>query len=312
MNCCISNNYLLISLQDILQQHVAMLASFVLLPYVDLIIYLWLFPDTFLVLPFSQDATNYADLLKKNAEAKASKDLEEWQGSMELLETKRMEMDVESQVILEAQSGMETAIDHLVEDDKREMEKLTSKGDALAKELADLLELVRLKELEIAKNDAKIQDVEERISNVVSEFHGTQSSIKTRLDKLQAAQSRLDSEIEKLDVKKKEIDDFVFASEERRLKLAEIASAATNEAKACQDVMENWKNMVALIMQHRKDRTHFAELEEKMSQEIQLLRQRVADARANLQVRSNSSLVFYFFSACFVSFFYIFNCVTDN
>jgi hypothetical protein len=78
-----------------------MLPSFVLLPYVDLIIYLWLSPDIFLV-PFSQDVTDYADLEKKNAEAKASKDLEEWKVSMELLETTRMEMDVESQVILEA------------------------------------------------------------------------------------------------------------------------------------------------------------------------------------------------------------------
>jgi hypothetical protein len=34
-------------------------------------------------------------------------------------------------------------------------------------------------------------------------------------------------------VKKKEIDDFIFASEEKRLKLAEIASAASNEAKTC-------------------------------------------------------------------------------
>lgn len=225
-----------------------------------------------------------------------------------------MEMDVESQVISEARTGMESAIDHLVKDDKREMEMLTSKGDILAKELADLLALVRLKELEITQNDAQIQEVEKRISNVVSEFHGTQSSIKTRLDDLQAAQSKLDSENEKLDVKKKEIDDFVFASEEKRSKLAEIASAASNEAKACQDLMENWRSMVALIMQHRKDRIHFAELEEQISQEIQLLRQQVADSRANLQVRFNSFLTFTSLRNAFVGLFLnkISNYVTDN
>jgi hypothetical protein len=57
---------------------------------------------------------------------------------------------------------------------------------------------------------------------------------------------------------------------------------------------------VALILQHRRDQIHFAELEEKISQEIQLLRQRVAGSRANLQVRFNSSLIFFcFFSICF-------------
>ncbi|KAF3331227.1 myosin heavy chain, non-muscle [Carex littledalei] len=236
---------------------------------------------------FAKDATDYADLVKKNDEEKASKEWEGWQTSMELLETKKMEMDVESQVILEARSSMESAIDHLVEDDKQEMEMLTSKGDVLAKELADLLELVRLKELEIAQNDAQIQEVEKRISNVVSEFHSTQSSIKTRLDSLQAAQSKLDSESEKLAFKKKEIDDFVFVSEEKKSKLEELASAASKEASTCRDLVENWRNLVALIMQHRQDRIHFVELEEKVSQEIQSLRQQVADSREKLQELSS-------------------------
>ncbi|KAJ4811243.1 Myosin-8 [Rhynchospora pubera] len=232
---------------------------------------------------FAKDAADYANLVKMNAGEKTSNELEVWEASMELLETKKMEVDVESQVILEARSGMESAIDHLVEDDKREKEILTSKGNVLAKELADLLELVRLKELEISQNDAQIQEVEKRISNVVSEFHDTQSSIQTRLDNLQVAQSKLDSEGEKLAWRKKEIDDFVSVSGEKILKLAEIVSAASNEAKTCQDLVENRRNLVALIMQHRQDRIHFSELEGKISQEIQSLRQQVADSRANLQ-----------------------------
>jgi uncharacterized protein involved in exopolysaccharide biosynthesis len=68
---------------------------------------------------------------------------------------------------------MKSAIDYLVEDDKQVMKMFRSKGDALAKELADLLELVWLKELEIAQNDAKIQEVEKIISNILSEFNGT-------------------------------------------------------------------------------------------------------------------------------------------
>ena len=281
-----------------------MLASLFLLSSVYFFTYLWLSPNTFLVLLLSQDATDYADLLKKNADEKVSKEWEGWQTSMELLETKKMEMDVESQVILEARSGMESAIDHLVEDDKQEMEMLTSKGDVLAKELADLLELVRLKELEIAQNDAQIQEVDKRISNVVSEFHSTQSSIKTRLDNLQAAQSKLDSESEKLALKKKEIDDFVFVSEEKKSKLEELANAASKEASTCWDLVENWRNLVALIMQHRQDRIHFVEMEEKVSQEIQSLRQQVTDSREKLQVRIIFFLICTSLQYAFVGIFF--------
>jgi hypothetical protein len=128
---------------------------------------------------------------------------------------------------------MKSAIDYLVEDDKQVMKMFRSKGDALAKELADLLELVWLKELEIAQNDAKIQRSWENNFKYIVWIPWHIIRHQTRLDDLQAAQSRLDSESEKLDVKKKEIDDFIFASEEKRLKLAEIASAASNEAKTC-------------------------------------------------------------------------------
>ena len=70
---------------------------------------------------------------------------------MELLETKKLEMEVETQLVLEARSGLEGSIEHLVVEDKLEKDTLSKKGEILAEELAGLLELVRLKEAEIAE-----------------------------------------------------------------------------------------------------------------------------------------------------------------
>ncbi|KAJ3677688.1 hypothetical protein LUZ60_003412 [Juncus effusus] len=236
-----------------------------------------------LLLQFSKDASDYADLVRKNAEEKASKEVEEWESSMELLETKKMEMDVECELIGEAESGLQSRIDKLVEHDRREKEMLSTKREILAKELADLLELVRLKEQEIALNDAQMHEIDRRISDVASEFHETESSIKRKLDDLQAAQSELASESESLAMKKKEIDDFILSWDERRSKLAEIASVCSVEAKRCEDLVQVQRDSAASITKRRLDRIHFAKLEESISEDVQSLKQQVADARAALQ-----------------------------
>jgi division protein CdvB (Snf7/Vps24/ESCRT-III family) len=47
---------------------------------------------------------------------------------------------------------------------------------------------VRLKEAEVAENNARIQDAQDRISAVVSRFHGSQSDIDMKINSLQEAQ----------------------------------------------------------------------------------------------------------------------------
>nr|ACN33476.1 unknown [Zea mays] len=94
---------------------------------------------------FAKDANEHAISESKQAQELSSKEIEGWQTSMELLETKKLEMEVETQLVLEARSGLEGSIEHLVEEDKLEEGTLSIKGEVLTKELADLLELVRLK-----------------------------------------------------------------------------------------------------------------------------------------------------------------------
>ncbi|PAN36183.1 hypothetical protein PAHAL_6G264700 [Panicum hallii] len=232
---------------------------------------------------FAKDATDHADSESKQAEEISSKEIEGWQTSMELLETKKLEMEVETQLVLEARSGLEGSIEHLVEEDKLEKDTLSKKGEILAEELAGLLELVRLKEAEIAENNARIHEVQERISDVVSRFHGSQSDIDLKLNSLKEAQSKGDLETEALVLKKNEIDRFISLIEQKDSELREIIGACSSEAKICQQSVEIRRKLASSILKSREDRIGLLKMEEEILQDIQMLRQKITDARTSLQ-----------------------------
>ncbi|XP_051203192.1 uncharacterized protein [Lolium perenne] len=232
---------------------------------------------------FVKDATAHADSVSKQAEEMSSKEIEEWQTSMEILQIKKLEMEVETELVLSARSGLEGSVEHLIEDDKREKDMLSKKGDTLTVELAELLELVRLKEAEIAENNARIQEVQERISAVVSRFHGSQSDIDMKINSLQEAQNKIDQDTELLVLKKNEIDNFVSSTEQKDSDLREIINACSSEAKACQQSVELRRKLASSILKSRQDRIGLLKREEEISQDIQMLRQQTTDARTSLQ-----------------------------
>uniref|UniRef100_A0ACD6AI34 Uncharacterized protein n=1 Tax=Avena sativa TaxID=4498 RepID=A0ACD6AI34_AVESA len=232
---------------------------------------------------FAKDATDHADSVSKQAEEISSKEIEEWQASMELLQIKKLEMEVETELVLAARSGLEGSVEHLIEDDKREKEMLSKKGDTLTVELAELLELVRLKEAEIAENNAQIQEVQERISAVVSRFHGSQSDIDTKINSLQEAQTKIDQDTEALVLEKNKIDNFISSTEQKDSDLREIINACSSEAKACQQSVEIRRKLESSILKSRHDRIGLLKMEEEISQNIQMLRQQTTDARTSLQ-----------------------------
>ncbi|KQJ98970.1 myosin heavy chain, non-muscle [Brachypodium distachyon] len=232
---------------------------------------------------FAKDATDHADLASMQAEEMSSKEIEGWQTSMELLETKKLEMEVETELVLAARSGLEGSVEHLIKDDKREKDMLSKKGDILAEELAELLEMVRLKEAEIAENNARIQEVQEKISAVVSRFHGSQSDIDTKINSLQEAQSKINQDTEELVLKRKEIDSFISSTEQKDSDLREIINACSLEAKACQQSVEIRRKLASSILKSRQDRIGLLKMEEEISQDIQMLRQQTTDARTSLQ-----------------------------
>ncbi|KAM3189682.1 hypothetical protein ACQJBY_068145 [Aegilops geniculata] len=232
---------------------------------------------------FAKDATEHADSVSKQAEEMSSKEIEGWQTSMELLQIKKLEMEVETELVLAARSGLEGSVEHLIKDDKREKDMLSKKGDTLTGELAELLELVRLKEAEIAENNAQIQEVQERISAVVSRFHGSQSDIDMKINSLQESQTKIDQDTEALVLKRNEIDNCISSAEQKDSDLRDIINACSSEAKACQHSVEIRRKLASSILKSRQDRIGLLKMEEEISQDIQMLRQQTTDARTSLQ-----------------------------
>jgi hypothetical protein len=210
-------------------------------------------------------------------------------------------MEVETRLVLEARSGLEGSIEHLVEEDKLEKDMLSKKGEILTKELAELLELVRLKEAEIAENNARIHEVQERISAVVSRFHGSQSDIDLKLSSLKEDQSKVDLETEALLLKKNEIDKFITLTDQKDSELRDIIGACSSEAKACRQSVEIRRKLASSILKSREDRIGLLKMEEEILQVIQMQRQKNTDARSTLQVHQ---LFFYFIFSIFILFKY--------
>ncbi|KAJ6809441.1 cingulin [Iris pallida] len=236
---------------------------------------------------FAKDAAEYAELVLKNAEDISSKRLEEWQSAVELLEVNKIEVDIESHLISEARSGLENSVEHLVEDDRKKVDSLRIKRNILANELDDLLDLVRLKEAEIAENDSQIQAIDEKISNVINEFHGTQSSIDMTHNNLQLALSKIESETEALAIKKKDIDEFILLAQNKSSKLRELSNISLDEAKTCQDLVGLRKSVASSILKSREDKVELAKSEETILVEIQILKQQTSAARNTLQELSS-------------------------
>lgn len=231
-----------------------------------------------------QDASNNADLVLKAAEELASTETDKWLSSTEELEAKKMGLEFESHIIGEAGFGLNSCIETSVEDDKKEKESLCKKKDILMDELEKLLALVREKEQEIAQNDHDIQQVEEKIANVLSGFGEMQSTIQAKSSDLQEALSQIHLESEALSTKKTEIDAVLTQEQERGAKLRELASVSAEEAEGYQQVAALRKSLMSSILKSREDKVRLAKTEEKLSKDVQKLQQDVSAARTSLQV----------------------------
>ncbi|KAL5999437.1 hypothetical protein ACLOJK_037722 [Asimina triloba] len=212
--------------------------------------------------------------------------MEEWLSSIEALEIKRVELDIETHLISDARSGLKDFIDHSVGSDKKEKELLYEKGEVLKNELDELLVLVWRKEAEIAENTRNIKEIETRITQVVSGFHEAESNIDAKFDKLQSSISQIELENEALSMKKKEIDGFLFQTEDKGSKLRDLATISADEAKTRQEFVELRKNLAATFLNCRQNKVRLAKIEEEILDDVQNLRQQIAAARASLQLFS--------------------------
>ncbi|KAM6578971.1 hypothetical protein CsatB_030808 [Cannabis sativa] len=232
---------------------------------------------------FAQDTSEKAELGINTAEQVSSKKLEEWQCSTESLELKKMELEIESNIVNEARTMLTSSIENSVEDDQREKESLCKKKSVLLDELQELLALVKQKEQEIAETDSNIKAVENRIAHVVSGFQEMHSNIDSKFGNLQSCISDIELESKSLCELKKEIDDFFVNEQEKERKLRELANSSKEEAEAYHQVVELRKNLMTFVLKSKEDKDRLAKTEKKLSDEVQMLHQEVSSSRSSLQ-----------------------------
>ncbi|KAL9683239.1 hypothetical protein QQ045_015058 [Rhodiola kirilowii] len=237
---------------------------------------------------FSAGAAKDADLLLKAAECESSQALDKWFSANEDLEARKMELEIETHLINDARTSFNDSLDSLVDEDKREMEVLCKKKDALTDELEKLLALVKEKEKELAENDSKIKAVEDKIAGVLSGFQDMHSNIDVKYNKLRSSLLDLESESEALMMKKKEIDEFLSQEQGRGSQILELSRVSAYEAKTYTEELELRKR---LMMNFRKSSEHRAALvkaEGQLAGDLLTLREEVSTARSSLQELSSA------------------------
>lgn len=237
---------------------------------------------------FAVDADHDADAVISNAESKTSEEMEKWLSLSEALEVKKMEVEIESHVLSGACLVLDDSIEHAVKDDREESELLHKKKNMLAEELQELLALVKQKEAEIAENDSKIEKVEKRMADVVSSFQEAQSNIHSKSNNLQLGLSQLELDSDALSRKKKEIDDYFLQEEARGSKIRELGRISADEAGMYQEVVNLRRNLVQFISKSWEDKARLATTEQKLFDDVQMLKQDISAVRASLQDLSST------------------------
>ncbi|TYH74513.1 hypothetical protein ES332_D05G404600v1 [Gossypium tomentosum] len=237
---------------------------------------------------FSEDAMSNADSVFKKSEAQSSEEREKWLSSTEALELNKIELQIEAHLVDNARAAFNTSLDSLIEDDKREKEFLCNQKDILTDELQKLIALVKEKEKEIAENDSKMKQVDQRIADTISGFQEMQSSIDSKYESLQSHLSQMETDSETLSKKKEEIDKLLAEEKYRGIKLKELAEISLGEAKMYQEVVGLRKSLLSSVLKSMEDKVRLAKTEEKLSKDVQILQLEASTARASLQELSST------------------------
>ncbi|GMH29964.1 hypothetical protein Nepgr_031807 [Nepenthes gracilis] len=240
---------------------------------------------------FSKDAESNADLTLENLEKNVLKETDKWLSSVEALEVTKMELEIQSNFLIEAHSGLDGSIEHVLENEIREKELLCEKKKQLELELERLFALVRAKETEITENNSKIEELDKRIAEVVSGFEEMRSGIAAKFEHLQLGLSEIESQSEALSMKKEENDELFSQEKERGEKFRKLAAVSADVAKAYEKDLGLRNSLLVSVLKSREEKLRLARTEEKILADIQMLRQEISAARASLQELSSKKSI---------------------
>ncbi|KAG9156063.1 hypothetical protein Leryth_025310 [Lithospermum erythrorhizon] len=237
---------------------------------------------------FAMDAADNAALVMKNAEAMFSIEMEDWLSSSEAVDTKKIELEIESHIMNDTRSNLDNLIEDSLGDDHREKEILYKRKEALTEELEKLLALVKEKEAEIAETNFNIENVEKKIAGTVTGFEEVQSSVNTKYDELQSALLQVERDDESLTKRKEEIDAHLSLEEHRGSKIKELSRSSLDEANAYLEDVGVRKSLLQVVIKFKEDKEKLAKTEEKLSEDVQSLKHEISAARSSIQDLSST------------------------
>ncbi|XP_021743424.1 uncharacterized protein CG45076-like [Chenopodium quinoa] len=241
---------------------------------------------------FSVDAVSNADVILENVGVDSSKEIDEWFMSVEAVETQKLELEIESQLVNEARAALADSIEHLVENDVKEKEVLCEKKKVLTQELEELLRLVQEKEAEIAKNDSEIEAADKKIAEVAAGFRDLRTGINSKFESLQNVLSQMESERQTLSERKEKIDYLLTQEKNREKELRKLAMDCEDEANMYEENLRLRKALVVSVLKVREEKLRLAQTEEKIVADTQMLKQDISVARVDLQeLSSNKSSI---------------------
>ncbi|XP_010454829.1 PREDICTED: neurofilament light polypeptide-like [Camelina sativa] len=240
---------------------------------------------------FCKDAENDAGSILDKAEAFCSDEIEKWHSCSEDVEVRKVELDIESVVVDNFRLSLNGTLEGSVEQDIKEKEMLRQKKEQLSDELEELLALVKAKEKEIDENNLQIEEVEEKINNVVTGYKELQTSLDNMLNNVQAGLTQIDKETEDLSMKKKEVDEFVAAEKERGAKLRDLVRVSADEACEYEEVSKLREGLMSYVSKTREERAKLVNIEEKLSEEVQKLQEEVSSTRESLKEQSSKKSI---------------------
>ncbi|XP_076909152.1 uncharacterized protein LOC143566294 [Bidens hawaiensis] len=194
-----------------------------------------------------------------------------------------MEAEIELDVISGARKGLEDSVDQIVKEDKHKSQLLHEQQKILVDELRELLALAKQKEAEVSTNISQIKEIEKKMAGAVSSFEDALSDLDLKSRNIQSSLSEFELENDDLCSKEKEIDDFALREEAKWLKIRELARVSADEASGHQEVINMRKSVIKFILKSREDKIRLATTEQKLFNDVQMLKQDISAVRASLQ-----------------------------
>lgn len=231
----------------------------------------------------AQDASDAANQVKKDAEEKRGKEMDELVAEEESVKLKKKKALLELRVVEDANSELHNVIAESVEAESEGKKALMEERQVLLEELNVLLAAVTAKQAQIEDHDKAIEDIEEKISNKLAGFEKERMGLEADFKDRSCVLETLEKEFENLNVQKTHVEANMAQAEEEEKKLKDCSSVAAAEAQRLQETLQIRKSVSLTALSSKEKRSSLA-LEEKQATEVsQTLRSQAASLRTSLQ-----------------------------